>query len=293
MISLIGILIGLVALMLLAYRGHYIVWVAPVAAGLVALISGMNVIEAYMGPYMQGLVGFVYSWFPAFMLSAIFGNIMDVTGAAQAIAIWLMDLVGKKAAIATIVIGASLLTYGGISLFVVVFAMYPIALAVFKEANITRQLIPGAIALGAFGYTMTAIPGTPQIQNLIPMEYFGTTPTAAPIMGIVATISMFSFGMLWLEYRRKSFEEKGIRYTEVENEVEIDESSLPNPYMSLIPLVLVVVVLNFVPGWMGLPSDSPHNIVYALLAGIIASMLLNLGKRERFLPSISKGAQGR
>jgi len=252
----------------------------------------MNVIEAYMGPYMQGLVDFVYSWFPAFMLSAIFGNVMDVTGAAQSIATWLMDAVGKKAAIATIVIGSSLLTYGGISLFVVVFAMYPIALAVFKEANITRQLIPGAIALGAFGYTMTAIPGTPQIQNLIPMEYFGTTPTAAPIMGIVAAISMFSFGMLWLEYRKKSYEQKGIYYTDVKDQIEINESELPNPYLSFIPLIMVVVVLNLVPGWIGLPSDSPHNIVYALLTGIVMSMLLNYGKRDEFLPAISKGAQG-
>lgn len=292
MLSLFGIFIGLFILMFLAYRGHYIVWVAPVAAGLVALLSGMNVIEAYMGPYMTGLVGFVYSWFPAFMLSAIFGNIMDVTGSARAIATWLMNIVGEKAAIATVVIGASLLTYGGISLFVVVFAMYPIALAVFEEANITRKLIPGAIALGAFGYTMTAIPGTPQIQNLIPMEHFGTSPTAAPIMGIVATVSMFTFGMIWLESRRKSYEEKGVFYTQAENQIKVDETNLPNPYLSLIPLVVVVVVLNFVPALIGLSNDSPYNIVYALLAGIGTSVIFNLNKREKFLPAISNGSQG-
>lgn len=292
MLSLVGIFLGLALLMFLAFKGHYIVWVAPICAALVAAMGGLNILDAYMGPYMEGLVGFVRSWFPAFMLSAIFGNLMDVTGAARAIATWLTGVVGTKAAIAAVVIGCSLLTYGGISLFVVVFAMYPLALAVFEEANITRKLIPGAIALGAFGYTMTAVPGSPQIQNLIPMQYFGTTPTAAPVMGIVATLVMFGLGMAWLEWRKKSYEKKGEFFTTPESAVKIDASALPNPYVSFIPLILVVVVLNIVPPMIGLESSDPKNIILALLAGILANMLLNINKRDKFLPAISSGAKG-
>ncbi|VEI47581.1 H+/gluconate symporter and related permeases [Actinobacillus equuli] len=99
-----------------------------------------------------------------------------------------------------------MLTYGGVSLFVVVFAVYPLALAVFKEANITRRLIPGTIACGAFTFTMTALPGSPQIQNLIPTRYFGTDAMAAPIMGIIASAVLFFGGVAYLEMRRRNMQ---------------------------------------------------------------------------------------
>ena len=191
MLSLFVIVLGLALLMFLAYKGYSILWVAPLCAAVVALTGGLDLIATYMGPYMEGFVGFVKSWFPAFMLSAIFGNLMDYTGSAKSIAVALVKALGAKFAIASIILGCAALTFGGVSLFVVVFAIYPLALAIFREANITRKLIPGAIAAGAFTFTMTAVPGTPQIQNLIPIKYFGTSPTAAPIMGITATLILF------------------------------------------------------------------------------------------------------
>lgn len=213
-LSLIGIFLGLGLLMYLAFKGLSIVWIAPLCAGLVAIMGGMDIITTYMGPYMEGLVGFMKSWFPAFMLSAIFGNLMDQTGCAESIAVWLVKRLGSKSAIASIVIGCGVLTYGGVSLFVVVFAIYPLALAIFREANISRKLIPGCIALGAFTFTMTAIPGTPQIQNLIPMKYFGTTPSAAPIMGIAGALVMFVLGVLYMEWRKKKRTAEGDVFTE-------------------------------------------------------------------------------
>ncbi|VEH68370.1 H+/gluconate symporter and related permeases [Rodentibacter pneumotropicus] len=204
MLSLIGIFVGLVLLMFLAFRGYSIVWIAPLCAAIVAFTGGLDILDAYLGSYMNGLVGFVKAWFPAFLLSAIFGNLMDVTGGAKSIAVWLTKVMGSKSAIASIVLGCALLTYGGVSLFVVVFAVYPLALAVFKEANISRRLIPGTIACGAFTFTMTALPGSPQIQNLIPTQYFGTDAMAAPIMGLTASAVLFFGGVAYLEYRRKN-----------------------------------------------------------------------------------------
>ncbi|MCC5912345.1 MAG: GntP family permease [Clostridiaceae bacterium] len=278
-----GIIIGLVLLMYLAYRGMSIIWVAPLAAIVVAITGGLDIIEAYREAYMGGFVGFAKTWFPVFMLGAIFGKIMDDSGAARAVANWVTGIIGTKRAILAVVLGCAVLTYGGISLFVVVFAMYPLALALFREANISRKLIPGAIALGSFTFTMTAIPGTPQIQNLIPIDYYGTTPTAAPIMGVAGALVMFVGGMLWLTYREKQLTAAGEVFVEVKDKVEtIDASTLPNPFLSLLPLVTVIVLLNFL----------NQDIVIALVGGIVIALLLNLNRIKNIVETVNAGASG-
>ncbi|OOF82183.1 GntP family permease [Rodentibacter caecimuris] len=293
MLSLIGIFVGLVLLMFLAFRGYSIVWIAPLCAAIVALTGGLDILDAYLGSYMNGLVGFVKAWFPAFLLSAIFGNLMDVTGGAKSIAVWLTKVMGSKSAIASIVLGCALLTYGGVSLFVVVFAVYPLALAVFKEANISRRLIPGTIACGAFTFTMTALPGSPQIQNLIPTQYFGTDAMAAPLMGLTASAILFFGGVAYLEYRRKKYAANGEYFVETDNVIATEQQErLPSPLLAILPLVSVIVVLNFVPPLIGLQNGDPKNIVLALLAGISLVILLNLKQRNRFIPAIGKGANG-
>ncbi|BFU60447.1 MULTISPECIES: GntP family permease [Rodentibacter] len=294
MLSLVGIFIGLALLMFLAFRGYSIVWIAPLCASIVALTGGLDILDAYLGSYMNGLVGFVKAWFPAFLLSAIFGNLMDVSGGAKSIAVWLTKIMGAKSAIASIVLGCALLTYGGVSLFVVVFAVYPIALAVFKEANITRRLIPGTIACGAFTFTMTALPGSPQIQNLIPTQYFGTNAMAAPIMGLTASAVLFFGGVAYLEMRRKKYAKNGEFFVEPETLITTgnNEVTLPNPLFAVLPLITVIIVLNFVPELIGLKNGDPKNIVLALLAGIALVILLNLNKKTAFIPAIGKGANG-
>lgn len=283
---MLGIVIGLVLLMFLAYRGYSIIWVAPVCAGIVAAMGGLSLLEAYKDTYMTGFVGFTKSWFPVFMLGAIFGHLMDYTGAARSIAHWLTKIIGPKRAILGVIIGCAVLTYGGISLFVVVFAMYPLALALFREANISRKLIPGSIALGSFTFTMTALPGTPQIQNLIPMQYFNTTPTAAPIMGIVAAIFMFGFGYAYMSWKERKLTAAGEVFTEPEKKGKAEEETtskpLPNPLVSILPLLAVVLTLNLL-GW---------DIVLALLSGIILTMLLNYKDYKGFTKTVSGGATG-
>ncbi len=279
-----GIILGLVLLMFLAYRGYSILWVAPVCALVVGLTGGLDLLTMYKDTYMTGLSGYVKSWFPVFMLGAIFGHLMDYTGAAKSIAHWLTQTLGAKRAIMGVVVGCGVLTYGGISLFVVVFAMYPLGLELFREANITRKLLPGAIALGSFTFTMTAIPGTPQIQNIIPTNYYGTTPTAAPIMGIIAAALMFGLGILWLQYRERKFTAAGDVFTEPKGKeaVEVDYSNLPNPFLSFLPLITVIVTMNFLK-W---------DIILALLAGIVLSMVISFNKYKGFTKSISNGAVG-
>ncbi len=221
------------------------------------------------------------------MLGAIFGHLMEYTGSARAIAEWLTQKLGAKRAILGVIVGCAVLTYGGISLFVVVFAMYPLAVALFREANISRKLIPGAIALGSFTFTMTAIPGTPQIQNLIPIDYYNTTPTAAPVMGVVAALFMFGLGYAYLVWREKKYTEKGELFTEPKNTKDEKDTAydvLPNPMIAILPLLTVIITLNV--------EKLQWDIVVALIAGIIVSMITNIKLYKGFTTTISSGAVG-
>lgn len=280
---MLSILTGLLLLMVLAYFGWSILWVAPLAAGVVALMSGLDVFDTYTGTYMEGLVGFVVKWFPIFLLGAVFGKLMETTGAAKAVALKVTQLIGKKRAILGVLIAAAVLTYGGVSLFVVVFAIYPIALELFREANVSRKLLVPTFALGAFTFTMTSMPGTPQIQNLIPMDYFGTTPMAGPIIGIVTSLIMAIGGYAWLHFRQKQLTKAGEGFTEPSKKLEADDQQVvPNWIVSLLPLAAVVILLN------GFKLEP----LYALLLGILAILVLNIRLYKTFIESINEGAKG-
>ena len=247
-ISLIGIFAGLLALVVLAYKGQSIIWVAPVCAVFVAALGGLNLLKAYMGDYMKGVADYVCSWFPAFFLGAVYGKIMDATGSARSLANKLVKLIGSRYALLAVVLPCMLMTYGGMSLFVVVFVVYPMGYAIYREANLPRTLLPGAIAYGAFGITMTAIPGTPQIQNIIPTEYYGTTAAAAPVLGLVAAVLIAVPGYIYLDWRIRCTRRKGLQFREDPNykAEDFDESALPKWHWlsGLIPLLVVVLMLN-------------------------------------------------
>ncbi|GAA0430241.1 MAG: GntP family permease [Bacillota bacterium] len=280
---MIGIILGLIVLMVLAYLGWSIIWVAPIAAGVVALTGGLDLLDAYKDTYMGGFVSFAKQWFPVFMLGAIFGKLMEDTGMAKSVAVALTKIIGTKRAILGVLVSSAVLTYGGVSLFVVVFAVYPLALTLFREANISRRLIPATVALGAFTFTMTALPGTPQIQNLIPMEYFHTSAVAAPIMGIIAAIVMGGGGYFYLSWREKKLTANGETFSEpTEQNVEDREESTPNFLLSLLPLLTVLLTLNLLK-W---------DIVIALISGIILILLLNVHKTKYFIKAINSGAVG-
>lgn len=285
-LSLIGIFLGLILLMVLAYKGHSIIWVAPVCAAFVALLSGMSLLDTYIGDYMKGLSGYVLAWFPAFFLGAVYGKIMDTTGSARSLANKLIDWIGAARAVAAVVIPCLLMTYGGISLFVVVFVIYPMGYAIYRAANLPRTLLPGAIAFGAFGITMTCVPGTPQIQNLIPMQFYGTTPTAAPVMSIVACFAIGIPGYLYLEWRARQARNEGRGFQEDVSFVEASDEgkALPSWHWlaGLLPILTVVVVLNIF----------RQHIVVSLLSGILVCCLMNISQYKILLPSISIGATG-
>ncbi len=242
--SLLIVLAALVFLMAVAYRGYSVILFAPVAAlGAVLLTDPSLVAPMFTGLFMDRMVGFLKLYFPVFMLGAVFGKVIELSGFSKAIVAATIDLVGRSRAMLAIVLVCALLTYGGVSLFVVVFAVYPFAAELFRQADIPKRLIPGTIALGAFTFTMDSLPGTPQIQNIIPTSFFGTTAWAAPWLGTLGAVFILLVGMAYLESRRRKAAATGEGYgTNLVNEpAAFAGGTLANPLLSVLPLVLVGV----------------------------------------------------
>ncbi|WP_233857841.1 GntP family permease [Paraburkholderia sp. HD33-4] len=201
-LGLFGMLASLALLIGFAYRGWTVLLLAPFAAMLAAAISGEPVLAHWTQTFMLSAARFLAQFFPLFLLGALFGKLMEDSGSVKAIASYMTQKLGAHRAILAVVIGGALVTYGGVSLFVAFFVLAPMATALFQAANIPRRLMPAAIALGTSTFTMSALPGTPAIQNAIPMPFFGTTPFAAPGLGIIASIVMVAFGLWWLSLQQ-------------------------------------------------------------------------------------------
>lgn len=266
MLGLIGVVLALGLLIFFAYRGVSVLILGPVMALVAILFAvGTPLLASYTQVFMGSAGQFITQFFPLFLLGAIFGKLMDDSRAAESISQTIVGKLGAERAILAVVLACAVLTYGGVSLFVVAFAVYPIAAALFRQANIPKRLIPATIALGAFTFTMTALPGTPAIQNAIPMPFFGTTPFAAPILGIISATVMFVLGQWWLSRQaavakragegygnhpdqQPAFDKKqrehssGEGFDVVHIEPEKPSHPLPPFALALAPVVLVIVM---------------------------------------------------
>jgi H+/gluconate symporter-like permease len=196
--SLLGILLALALLIWLAYRGWSVLLLAPAAALFAAAIAREPLLAHWTQTFMTSAAQFFAQFFPLFLLGALFGKLMDDSGSVEAIARFMTERLGTRRAVLAVVLAGAVVTYGGVSVFVALFVLGPMAQALFRAADIPRRLMPAAIALGTMTFTMTALPGTPAIQNAIPMPFFGTTPFAAPGLGCIAAAVMLGVGLWWL-----------------------------------------------------------------------------------------------
>ncbi len=196
--GLLGILLGLALLVGLAFRGWSVLGLAPLAALVAAAFSGEPLLAHWTQTFMGSAAGFVAQFFPLFLLGALFGKLMDDSGSVSAVANFMTETLGPGRSILAVVLAGALVTYGGVSLFVAMFVIAPMGQALFRAADIPNRLLPATVALGTTTFTMTAMPGTPAIQNAIPMPFFGTTAFAAPGLGLIASAVMLGFGLWWL-----------------------------------------------------------------------------------------------
>ncbi|RDI97517.1 GntP family permease [Dyella solisilvae] len=277
--GLIGMILSLALLIGLAFRGWSVLVLAPLTAMVAALFSGYPLLASWTQLFMVGTADFLGRFFPLFLLGAIFGRLMNDSGSVRVIADTMIRWLGTERAILAVVLAGALVTYGGVSLFVAFFVLVPMAREVFIAADIPRRLMPAAIVLGTSTFTMSALPGSPAIQNAIPMPFFGTTPFAAPGLGLIAAATMFGLGMLWLSHACRSAQGKGEGFSvdddaphSVLSGTESDRSrgaladefdlaeagepssteAPPSPFAAFAPLVVVTVV-NLVMSLLVLP----------------------------------------
>ena len=289
MLSLLGLVGGLLLLIILTIRGMNLFIAAPLCALIVALTSGIPVFVGetnFVGAYMDGFSGFIAAWFFMFLLGSLFGKFMEDSGAADSIARWIVSKLGMKHAVLAVVLACAILTYGGVSVFVVAFSVYPMALSLFKDANLPRRFIPAALAFGSVTFTMTSA-GSPEIQNWIPIKYLGTSPFAAWEVSLVVAIFMASFGYWWLKRMITKAVAQGEEFEHRNTDPDIPERDFPHPITGLIPL-LVVLTLSF------LLHESLQQLalIIALGGGVLTLLVINYRHFHDLQNAINLGTTG-
>lgn len=309
MISAIGLVGALALLIWMTVRGVNILIAGPVAAALVALTSGiawlppLAAAEApdFATSYMKGFTGFFADWFLMFMLGAIFGEVMSASGAAASVAHWIIEKIGIRHAVLAVVAACAVLTYGGVSVFIVAFSVYSLAVHLFREANLPRRFIPAALTFGSVTFTMTSA-GSPEIQNLIPMQYLGTTAYAGWEVSLIVALLMAGLGYVLLQRMVRKAVAKGECFEDRAGDDSHDPGrKLPNPLLCLLPLVAVLAVFmvfqypqNLGPLSSLMPAQSLGKwaLVLALGAGTIIAVLVGRHEHRSMPGAFSRGATG-
>lgn len=294
MLSLFGLVFALALLMLLTIRGMNLFVATPLCAIIVALTSGIALLPPLavegqanlVGSYMQGFTGFIASWFFMFLLGAIFGKLMEDTGAADSVARWIINGIGPQRAALGVVLACAILTYGGVSLFVVAFSVFPTALALFREANLPRRFIPAALAFGSVTFTMTSA-GSPEIQNWIPIQYLGTSPWAAWQASLITAFFMAGFGYWWLSLMLRRAKARGEVFEARENDPQPTAMALPAVWRALVGPALVLVVSFAFHDSLGTSA-----LILALLTGCVGVYLFCFSSRRNPGQAVADGSTG-
>jgi len=304
MLSALGLVGGLLLLVVLTTRGVTVLVAAPVCAALVAATAGLAPLPPLAGEghtdlmtaYMGGFTGFMKSWFPMFLLGAIFGKGMEKSGAADAVARAVVERFGPRRAVLAVVVACAVLTYGGVSVFIVAFGVYPMAVGLFREADLPRRFIPGALTFGSVTFTMTSA-GSPEIQNLIPMQHLGTTPLAGWQVSLPVALVMAGVGHAWLTRLVARAVADGERFEARPEDAEpVDRDELPTFGLAILPLVVVLAVFLATSGTLGdagFVALGKWSLVVALAAGCLAVWLGGGARgRARTGVALTEGAGG-
>jgi H+/gluconate symporter-like permease len=290
MLGVIGVLIALALVMYLAYKGWGIIPASLICSIIVLITNGGGLWNGLATNYGDGFKYFAGTYFLLFILGSLFGKVMGDTGSASSISYKLIDWLGTKRVILIMLLATVVLTYGGVSLFVVIFTVYPIGMVLFKQANVPKRILCAAVVAGAGTFTMTALPGTPQIQNIIPAQILGTTPMAAPVLGIIASLVMFFLCLFYLNREARLAAENnesyefGVTGTGLEL-AAADRADLPDWRIALLPIVLVIGLIVVLKGKM----DPLASVAVAMSIATLVCYLSNMKKITNPVKVLTEG----
>ena len=288
-ISLLGVIAALAGLAFFVLKGVNNYLMAFVATVLIALTSRLSVYETLVKTYMGGFTGYIAQWFIVFYAGALFGKLMADCGAAETVAHGLVKIVGKKLAPIAPIIAGAIMGYGGITTFVIGFCVVPIAVQIFRDANLPRRLIPGAIFIGPT-IAMVA-PGSPQIANIVCSTACETNFMGGGIAGWIADL-VFGLGTvcvlyLWMIKRAVAKGEYFIPKAVDNITKENDNKEQPGMLTSILPLLITVVAIN-------IPNGQGGNLIpteYGLLLDCLSIIVLNLKffDKQQIVPALGDG----
>ncbi len=295
-----GLVLGLAVLSILIYKRVPAILAALAATAVVTIFNPADPWTSLTTLF--GGIGTTFgTYFPIFFFATIYGKLMSDTGCANAIAEFFMKLFGPESVILVISVTTALLVYGGVTAMVVAFTVFPLGVSLCRKANISKTLLPAIIQLGQATFALTALPGTPQLNNIIPTAYLGTTSTAAPVLGIIATIVMFGLGYFYLKRevaksraRGEFFDENALRPGSVS---ELSGEDLPKPVFAFLPIILLIVLYMIFEraSFSGyrLKDVNPYApVCTAMIIAIIYLLVLGtlMGNKKTVQDSIKKGA---
>lgn len=269
-ISTVGIIVALALMTILIMRGVNIFVVALLCSSIVAVTGGVNLYTGLKENYMSGFVGFLKNNFLIFLTGTIMGKAMEITNGAKAIAKLIVDKLGERFALISVPLACGIIAYGGVSVFVASFAVFPIALEVFRQSNYPRRFIPAALTFGCSTFAMVA-PGAPQIQNAVPAEALGTDLMAGATVGFISSAFILVLGCYLLIKMVNKAMANGERFVAKPMDVFQDDEKYPSGVLALIPLILTIVMINIkVDGVALIPLE-----VGVFAGSVIVVILLN------------------
>lgn len=245
LVSYVGLVGSVVLLIWLALKGIDIIFAALICALVVIVTNQLPLADSLLNAFALGPLGaftFAGKFFLLFAAGAVFGRVMGDSGAAASVAMALVRVMGAHRALVITTLACGLLTYGGVVVFVVIFAMYPLGLQLLREADIPKRLFCAALALGAGTFTLTALPGTPSIHNVISAAALKTDLFAGPILGLLGGLVMLVLGLLYLERQRKAALAAGEGFEPGPRDqlLDLSQVKLPPWPLALTPLVVVL-----------------------------------------------------
>ena len=315
LLAYLGLALGVASLIVMALRGFNILLAVLIASLIVALSNQLGVARTLLEYFPAGPLGaftFAGQFFVLFLSGAIFGKVMATGGAAAAIAQMVIARLGSRRVLLVTILVSALLTYGGVVLFVVIFTMYPLGIALMREANLPKRLFCGALALGAGTFTMTALPGTPSVQNVIAASALGTDLFAGALLGLAAGLTMFLLGWWYLERQWQRARAAGEGFVSNSQDAAMEalapkSDTLPRGSLATLPplIVLATILLPrlilwfsadgeaLVTSWGLLQFATGQPILWpslALLMGTSACVLVFPRLRQSLAVTLGEGA---